>query len=64
MTLCAVAYVRVSTVAQTEGYSLEVQTADLTRYCQQKGWTLKRLFVEPGSSAKTSQRPVFGEMLE
>jgi len=64
MTLCAVAYVRVSTVAQTEGYSLDVQTADLTRYCQQKGWTLKRLFVEPGSSAKTSQRPVFGEMLE
>ena len=30
---------------------MEVQTADLTRYCQQKGWTLKRLFVEPGSSA-------------
>jgi len=64
MTLSAVAYARVSTVAQTEGYSLHVQTADLERYCQHKGWTLKRLFVEPGSSAKTSQRPVFGEMLE
>ena len=64
MTLCAVAYARVSTVAQTEGYSLGVQTADLERYCEHKGWTLKRLFVEPGSSAKTSQRPVFGEMLE
>jgi len=64
MTLCAVAYARVSTLAQTEGYSLGVQTADLERYCQHKGWTLKQLFVEPGSSAKTSQRPVFGEMLE
>ena len=60
MTLSVVGYARVSTAQQAQGYSLDVQAAELRRYARQHGWKLREMFIEPGSSAKTSMRPSEG----
>jgi hypothetical protein len=59
----AAIYIRVSTEEQTEGWSLEAQRELCTRLALQRGWSVYKVYEEPGQSAKTDRRPVFQHML-
>ena len=59
----AAIYIRVSTEEQTEGWSLEAQRELCKRLALQRGWSVYRVYEEPGQSAKTDRRPVFQQML-
>jgi DNA invertase Pin-like site-specific DNA recombinase len=57
-------YTRVSTGRQAEkDLSLPDQQQQLEQYCQQKGWGVYKVYVEPGASARDDNRPVFQEMI-
>lgn len=58
-------YIRVSTAEQAkEGYSLSAQEKILVKFCEQKGYTVYKIYREKGVSAKdTTNRPVFNEMM-
>jgi site-specific DNA recombinase len=57
-------YVRVSSEEQVRGgTSLEVQQAACVKYCEERGYTVARVFVEEGESAKTANRTRFKELL-
>ncbi|MPL61614.1 hypothetical protein SDC9_07191 [bioreactor metagenome] len=69
MTECkrAVAYVRVSSVSQVEGYSLDAQERLFTELCKNRGWQSVRIYREEGKSAHVDsihKRPVFRKLLE
>ena len=51
----AAAYIRVSDESQVEGYSLEAQRAEITRWCQRRGYDLVKVYVEEGKSAHTDR---------
>jgi len=51
----AAAYVRVSTEEQTEGYSLDAQRREVTRYCERQGFDLVRVYADEGVSAHTEK---------
>lgn len=60
----AVGYIRVSGPIQvTEGNSLATQERSVKLYAQDRRYILIKLFVEPGHSAKTDNRPVLKELL-
>lgn len=60
----AALYVRVSTGRQAEkDLSIPDQEKQLRAYCQQKGWSIHKVYVEPGASARDDKRPVFQEMI-
>jgi site-specific DNA recombinase len=63
MSEACVIYVRVSTDDQALGKSLEAQQQDCEQYARRMGWTILRIFSEPGESAKSAERPVFQEMV-
>lgn len=51
-------YVRVSTQEQaTEGYSIQEQTERLTKYCEAHGWTVSKVYTDPGYSGSNMNRP-------
>lgn len=51
-------YIRVSTARQDqEGYSIPLQKERLIAYCKAKGWVVAGLFVDPGHSGSTMDRP-------
>ena len=51
-------YVRVSTARQDqEGYSIPMQKERLVAYCKAKGWIVAGLFVDPGHSGASLERP-------
>jgi site-specific DNA recombinase len=56
-------YVRVSDQRQVKGTSIEMQEAECRAWCKSSGYSVERVFVEPGVSAKTTNRPVLQEML-
>lgn len=60
----AVIYCRVSTVEQTENFSLSTQEKACRGYCQKNGILTDKIFIEQGESAKTINRTAFKEMLE
>jgi site-specific DNA recombinase len=63
----AVAYVRVSSEEQVEGYSLAAQERAVRAYCEAHGWELVDIYADEGRSAWTqdlSKRPGFGRMLQ
>jgi len=51
----AAGYVRVSTEDQAEGYSLDAQRREITRYCERQGFDLIRLYADEGVSAHTEK---------
>jgi site-specific DNA recombinase len=54
----AVLYLRVSTDEQAEsGLGLEAQEARCRAYAAAQGWTVDRVYVDAGASAKTLERP-------
>lgn len=58
-------YVRVSTDKQAEfGMSLDAQTAELERYCAERGWDVAETFVDAGFSGKDTDRPAFKRMIK
>ncbi len=59
----AVIYCRVSTLEQTENYSLSTQEKSCREYCQGRGLTVDKVFIESGQSAKTIKRTEFSKML-
>jgi site-specific DNA recombinase len=60
----AVGYIRVSGPIQvTEGNSLATQERNVKLYAQDRRYILLKMFVEPGHSAKTDNRPVLKELL-
>ena len=60
----AVIYCRVSTKRQVDNLSLDEQEARCRAYCSGKGWTVDRVFIEAGASAKTADRPQFNALIE
>ena len=51
-------YIRVSTARQDqEGYSIPLQKERLIAYCKAKGWVVAGLFIDPGHSGSSLERP-------
>ena len=60
----AVLYIRVSTAEQATGNnSLPVQERKLRDYCKREDLEVLKMFVDPGESARTTDRPEFQLML-
>lgn len=59
----AVIYCRVSTADQVQNLSLSTQEEACRAYCAKVGYIVDRVFVDPGESAKTTQRPAFLQLL-
>lgn len=58
-------YIRVSTARQDqEGYSIPLQKERLIAYCKAKGWVVAGLFVDPGHSGSTMDRPGLINLME
>ena len=54
----AALYIRVSTRRQDqEGYSIPLQKERLIAYCKAKGWVVAGIFVDPGHSGSSLDRP-------
>ena len=50
-------YIRVSTSKQEEGYSIPIQKDRLIAYCRAKDWVISGMFIDPGHSGATLDRP-------
>lgn len=59
----AVIYCRVSTKEQVQNLSLGTQERRCRSYCEQQGFSVDRVFIEEGESAKTTNRPEFQKLL-
>lgn len=60
-----VGYCRVSTQDQArEGASLQTQEKIIRDYAAQLGWSIEKMFVEAGESAKTADRTELQEMIQ
>ncbi len=57
-------YVRVSSEEQVKGYSLEAQERDIKKWAAENGHEISKVFVEPGLSARTDDRPIFQSMIQ
>lgn len=65
MKIKVVIYVRVSTQEQAkEGYSIGEQIDRLKKYCEAMGWEIVRIFIDPGYSGGSTDRPGITEMIE
>ncbi|MFC2041937.1 recombinase family protein [Chloroflexota bacterium] len=63
----AVAYLRVSSISQVEGHSLNAQDRLFNELCKNRGWEVVRVYREEGRSAHVeaiARRPVFRQLLE
>lgn len=58
-------YVRVSTQEQAkEGYSIGEQIDRLTKYCEAMGWTIIKVYTDPGYSGATMDRPGLKKLIK
>lgn len=57
-------YVRVSSQEQVEGYSIGEQTDRLKKYSEAMGWTIFKIYVDPGYSGGNMDRPGLNEMIK
>ena len=63
----AVAYVRVSSVSQVDGHSLNAQERLFHELCKSRGWEPVRVYREEGKSARfesAKKRPMFRQLME
>jgi len=63
----AVAYIRVSSEEQIDGWSLAAQRHEFERYCEQKGWQAVGMYSEEGISARSDsidKRPQLRRLLQ
>lgn len=57
-------YVRVSTQEQAkEGYSIQEQIDRLTKYCEAMGWTVYKIYTDPGYTGATMDRPALSQLI-
>lgn len=57
-------YIRVSTTEQAEeGYSLGEQESRLIKYCEAMGWEVIKVYIDPGYSGGSLERPAVQEMI-
>lgn len=56
-------YCRVSTENQIENYSIDEQKERLEAFCKAKGWSKPVMFVDPGFSGGTLERPALRNLL-
>lgn len=57
-------YIRVSTARQDqEGYSIPLQKERLIAYCKAKGWVVAGIFIDPGHSGSSLDRPGMTELI-
>ena len=59
----AVIYCRVSSLEQADNFSIPRQERECRTYNDRRGLSTDRVFVDPGESATTIERPMFQEML-
>ena len=58
-------YVRVSTARQDiEGYSIPLQKERLIAYCKAKGWVVAGVFIDPGHSGSSLERPGIIQLMQ
>lgn len=58
-------YPRVSTIDQAnEGYSIGEQTERLKKYCEAMGWTVYKVYTDPGYSGGDMNRPGLQELIK
>ena len=58
-------YIRVSTARQDqEGYSIPLQKERLIAYCKAKGWVVAGVFIDPGHSGSSIDRPGMAKLIE
>lgn len=57
-------YVRVSSQEQVEGYSIGEQTDRLKKYAEAMGWTVYKIYIDPGYSGGNMDRPGLNEMVK
>lgn len=58
-------YIRVSTARQDqEGYSIPLQKERLIAYCKAKGWVVAGVYVDPGHSGSSLDRPGMIALME
>lgn len=58
-------YIRVSTTRQDqEGYSIPLQKERLIAYCKAKGWVVAGIFIDPGHSGSSLDRPGIVSLVE
>ena len=63
----AVAYLRVSSISQVDGHSLDAQERLFYQLCENRGWTAIRVYREEGKSARfesIKKRPMFRQLME
>lgn len=59
-----VAYLRVSTEAQTEKYGLDMQKQKILEYCEKKGVEIDKWYVDGGYSGSKLDRPDIQQLLD
>lgn len=59
-----VIYIRVSTEGQKENTSIPEQKEKLLAYCKAKGWVCVEIFIDPGYSGATLERPAMERMIQ
>lgn len=59
-----VAYLRVSTEAQTEKYGLDMQKQKILEYCDKEGVVIDRWYIDGGYSGSKLDRPQITELLD
>ena len=58
-------YIRVSTTRQEqEGYSIPLQKERLIAFCKAKGWAVAGVFIDPGHSGSSLDRPGITALME
>lgn len=57
-------YIRVSTSKQEEGYSIPIQKERLIAYCKAKGWVVAGIFIDPGHSGSSLERPGIAALMD
>lgn len=57
-------YVRVSTDAQVDGYSIEAQIESLEGYLKSQGWSDYEIYADPGFSGKNLERPAIQKLIK
>ena len=57
-------YIRVSTSKQEEGYSIPIQKERLIAFCRAKGWIISGMFIDPGHSGSTLDRPGIASLMD
>lgn len=63
-TLRVALYIRVSSKEQVEGYSIGEQEERLKKYAEAMGWEIYKIYIDPGYSGGSTNRPGLQTMLD